>query len=254
MMVHAKRCIRCEACEIACPQGAISHNGDGIITDIEHCTLCAACVEVCYAGARELVGREMTVAEVMTDVERDVAFFDQSNGGVTFSGGEPLLQSDFLGSLLRACKEREIHTAVDTCGFATWKTLESIRPFVDLFLYDLKLMDSAQHQRFTGAPNELILKNLQMLSKAGHNIILRLPIVPGINDDDENMRQIGAYASGSLGLNRVDILPYHHTAADKYERLMKDYELRRTRPPTDGRMNQIVEILQEFGLQVRIGG
>jgi pyruvate formate lyase activating enzyme len=196
----------------------------------------------------------MTVAEVMIDIERDVVFFDQSNGGVTFSGGEPLFQPDFLGSLLRACKEREIHTAVDTCGFVTWKTLESIRPFVDLFLYDLKLMDSAQHQRFTGVPNELILKNLEMLSRAGHNIILRIPIVPGINDDDENMRRIGSYVSDTLSLNRVDILPYHHTAAHKYERLMKGYELNETRPPTDGKMNHVVEILQGFGLQVRIGG
>lgn len=253
-MVHARRCIRCEACETACPQGAISRNGDRTITNVEHCTLCGTCVEACYAGARELVGREMTVDEVMIDIGRDVVFFDQSHGGVTFSGGEPLLQPDFLGALLQACKEREIHTALDTCGFATWKTLESIRPYVDLFLYDLKLMDSTQHQRFTGVPNELILKNLQMLSKAGHNIILRVPIVPGINDDDQNVRQIGAYARDSLGLNRLDILPYHHTAADKYERLMKDYGLHETRPPTDDKMNQVAEILQGFGLQVRIGG
>jgi pyruvate formate lyase activating enzyme len=196
----------------------------------------------------------MTTAQVMADIERDVVFYDQSGGGVTFSGGEPLSQPDFLRSLLRACKQREIHTTVDTCGFAAWKTLDSIRGYVDLFLYDLKLMDSAQHRRFTGVPNEVILKNLQMLSKRGHAIILRVPIVPGINDDEKNIRRIGTYASDSLSLNRVDILPYHHTAADKYDRLRMDYGLREIRPPTNGEMNHFADILQGFGLQVRIGG
>jgi pyruvate formate lyase activating enzyme len=196
----------------------------------------------------------MTTAQVMADIERDVVFYDQSGGGVTFSGGEPLSQPDFLRSLLRACKEREIHTTVDTCGFAAWKTLDSIRGYVDLFLYDLKLMDSATHRRLTGVPNEVILKNLQMLSKRGHDMILRVPIVPGINDDEKNIRQIGTYVSDSLSLNRVDILPYHHTAADKYDRLMMDYGLREIRPPTNGEMNHFAKILQGFGLQVRIGG
>jgi pyruvate formate lyase activating enzyme len=196
----------------------------------------------------------MTTAQVMADIERDIVFYDQSGGGVTFSGGEPLSQPDFLRSLLRACKEREIHTTVDTCGFAAWKTLDSIRGYVDLFLYDLKLMDSAQHRRVTGMPNEVILDNLQMLSQRGHDIILRVPIVPGINDDEKNIRRIGAYVSDSLSLNRVDILPYHHTAADKYDRLTMDYGLREIRAPTNGEMNHFVEILQGFGLQVRIGG
>jgi pyruvate formate lyase activating enzyme len=196
----------------------------------------------------------MTTAQVMADIEQDIAFYDQSGGGVTFSGGEPLSQPDFLYSLLRECKQREIHTTVDTCGFAAWKTLDSIRGYVDLFLYDLKLMDSVQHQRFTGVPNEVILSNLQMLTERGHDIILRVPIVPGINDDEKNICQIGAYASDLLSLKRVDILPYHHTAADKYHRLKMDFGLRDIRPPTNGETKRFVEILEAFGLHVRIGG
>jgi pyruvate formate lyase activating enzyme len=254
IMFHAKRCIRCGACEAVCTQGAISRNGDLVSTDEEKCTLCGACVESCYAEAREAVGQEVTVSQVMDEIERDVVFYDESGGGATFSGGEPLLQPDFLLALLQACKEREIHTALDTCGFASWETLDRIRGLVDLFLYDLKLMDSTRHRKFTGVPNDLILKNLQMLSAQGHNVILRLPIIPGLNDDEENIRQTGEFATASLGLNRVDILPYHHTATDKYKRLKRDYELSQIRPPSNARMAEIAQILGGFGLEVKIGG
>ena len=251
MMFRAQRCIRCGACLAVCAQGAISWDGDEVCTDGERCTLCRACVETCYAEAREIVGREMTVAQVMAEVERDVAFYDESNGGVTFSGGEPLLQPDFLLALLRACREKEIHTALDTCGFATWETLNRIREHVDLFLYDLKLMDDAKHREFTGASNALILKNLQALSQREHNIVLRVPIIPGINDDDDHVRQIGAFAAALPHLKRVDILPYHHGGAAKYDRLDKVYDLPETRPPSDERMANIAQMLRGFGLQVQ---
>jgi pyruvate formate lyase activating enzyme len=225
-------------------------NGDVVSTDREKCTLCGACVEVCYAEAREMAGREMTVAQVMAEIERDTPFYDESGGGATFSGGEPLSQPDFLLALLRACQEKEIHTAVDTCGFSDWETLDGIREHVDLFLYDLKLMDDARHRKFTGASNEVILDNLRALSQRGHDIVLRLPIVPGINDDDENVRQIGAFAAALPHLNRVDILPYHHAGVEKYNRLDKVYGLPETHPPSDGRMAEIAEILRGLGLQV----
>jgi pyruvate formate lyase activating enzyme len=196
----------------------------------------------------------MTVAQVLAEIERDIAFYDESGGGVTFSGGEPLLQRGFLLALLRACKEKEIHTAVDTCGFATWETLDSIREHVDLFLYDLKLMDDAKHRKFTGVSNVSILQNLQALSQRGHHIDLRVPIIPGINDEDENIRQIGAFAAALPHLNRVDILPYHHTAVEKYNRFHKVYGLPETRPPSNERMAEIAHILREFDLQVKIGG
>ena len=254
LMVRPARCIQCGTCLDVCPQGAISRNGDAISTDPEKCTVCGTCVETCFAEAREIVGREMTVAQVMAKIERDVPFYDESGGGVTVSGGEPLLQPDFLLALLQACREREIHTALDTCGFAPWETLDRIRGYVDLFLYDLKLMDDARHRRFTGASNQPILENLQALSQHGHGIVLRVPVIPGVNDDEEDVRQIGRFAASLPDLRRVDLLPYHQTAAQKYERLHKTYRLPETRPPCDGRMAEIARIVQEFGLPVNIGG
>lgn len=253
-MFRESRCTRCGACLDVCDQDAISGDGDVVTTEIGKCTLCGACVEACYAEAREIVGQEMTVAQVMAEIEQDIPFYDESGGGVTFSGGEPLLQRDFLHALLRACKEKEIHSALDTCGFASWETLDGIREHVDLFLYDLKLMDDAKHRKFTGVSNEAILGNLQTLSQRGHNIILRVPIIPGINDDAENIRQIGTLAAALPHLNRVDLLPYHHAGTEKYHRLDKVYGLPETRPPSDERMAEIAQTLQGFGLHVKMGG
>jgi pyruvate formate lyase activating enzyme len=253
LMFRPGRCICCGVCQSVCGQGAISTEGDTVFTDMEKCTLCGACVEVCYTEAREMVGREMTVSQVMAEIEKDVPFYDESGGGVTFSGGEPLSQPDFLLALLRACKEKEIHTVVDTCGFASWEILDKIREYVDLFLYDLKLMDDARHRKFTGVSNEPILRNLQMLSEQGHDIFLRMPIIPGINDGDEHIRQVGEFAATLPLMDRVDILPYHHIAVEKYKRLHQTYDLPETRPPSDERLTEIAQILRGFDLHVKIG-
>ena len=224
---------------------------EGVVRNGDLCIDCGECVEVCFAQACELVGNEMTVSEVMAEIEKDIPFFDESGGGVTFSGGEPLLQSDFLLALLRACKDKEIHTVLDTCGFASWEVLDKIRNYVDLFLYDLKIMDEARHQEYTGMSNKIILKNLRMLSERAQDIVLRLPIVPGVNDSDENLRQVGEFAAALPHLNGVEILPYHQIAIEKYKRLDKVYELLETRPPSDARVAEIAQILREFGLKVK---
>jgi len=211
----------------------------------------------------------------MAEIERDVAFYDESGGGATFSGGEPLWQRDFLADLLRACQENDIHTALDTCGFATWETVDSIREYVDLFLYDLKLMNDAKHQEFTSVSNQLILSNLRALAERGENIILRVPIIPGINDDDEDIRQLGAFAAALPHVNKMSLLPYHPTAVEKYRLLHRPpFHPPRSRggrrkssrrggrreihPLSDGRMAEVApltaEILSEFGLQVTLGG
>lgn len=254
LVFRAGRCIGCGACLEVCPRAAISLDGGVARTDRERCGLCGACVEACYTEAREMAGREMTVQQVVAEIERDVPFYDQSGGGVTFSGGEPLLQQDFLLALLQACRERGIHTAVDTCGYAPWEVLDRVRGLTDLFLCDLKLMDDARHREYTGVSNRLILENVRALSERGHAIFLRLPIIPGVNDDDENIRQAGAFAAGLPHLERVDLLPYHPTGVGKYDRLDQVYRLPDTRPPSDRRMAEIARFLRELGLEVKIGG
>ena len=173
---------------------------------------------------------------------------------MTFSGGEPLLQRDFVLSLLQSCREKEIHTAVDTSGFVTWDTFERVRPYVDLFLYDLKLMDDDLHQKYTGVSNRLILENLQALSARGHAIILRMAIIPGLNDHPDQIRRAGEFAAALPARHRVSILPYHNTAMDKYERLHQTYQLADIRSPGPERMAHIASILTEYGLQVKTGG
>lgn len=274
LILRPERCIGCGACLEVCEHGAIFHDGERIVTDRGRCTACGACVQVCYAEARALVGREVTVAEVMDAIERDTAFYDESGGGVTISGGEPLAQPDFLRDLLRACQARGLHTTLDTCGFAPWEALDDVREDVDLFLYDLKLMDDARHRELTGVSNRRILENLRRLSGEGHRmlrqgsaqvlrqcsaqvlrrgsaqVVLRVPVIPGINEDEENLRAIGAFAAELPSLERVDLLPYHRIGRDKYRRLGKPCPMPETAPPSEARMDKIARRLHEFDLWV----
>jgi len=250
IIYRQERCIRCGSCLETCPQGALQEKQNVITLDERLCDICGDCVKICYADARQLVGKEMSTSQVMAEIISDIPFFDQSGGGVTFSGGEPLFQSDFLLSLLQACKEQDIHTVLDTCGFSSWETLELIRPWVDLFYYDLKMIDAKEHYIFTGVSNQNILVNLQRLSQHGHHIILRLPILPGINDDEKSIFKVGAFAASLPHLDRVDILPYHRIGLDKYDRLNIPYKLPDLPQPSDDKINAVAQILSEFGLTV----
>jgi pyruvate formate lyase activating enzyme len=191
---------------------------------------------------------------VMAEIRRDVPFYDESGGGVTFSGGEPLLQRPFLLELLKECKREELHTALDTCGFASWESLDSLRRYVDLFLFDLKLMDEDRHFAYTGVSNRLILENLQTLAGLGEAIILRIPVIPGVNDDQETLREMGEFAALLPGLKRVDLLPYHPTGMDKYQRLKMDYRLSELQTPAEEDMQGIARLLSSYQLSVQIGG
>ncbi len=252
VILRSARCIRCRACVEACPHGAARLGEAGPEVQRERCERCGECTLVCCAEARQIVGREMTVAQVMAEIEGDIPFYDESGGGVTLSGGEPLAQRDFALGLLEACKEKEIHTALDTCGFATWDTFERLRACVDLFLYDLKLVDAEKHHQFTGVSNERILANLQALSQRGHKILLRVPVIPGINDDAETIRQIASLAASLPHLDGIELLPYHHIGVDKYTRLNKTYLLPDAQPPSEEKMAELTYILQAYGLPVKI--
>jgi pyruvate formate lyase activating enzyme len=254
LMLRPELCVQCGACLGTCPQGAIAWDGECYVTDRTLCTGCGECTAACYAEARELVGREMTVDQVLADIMRDAAFYDESGGGVTFSGGEPLLQGDFLLALLRACKAQGLHTALDTCGYAPTGTLNAVREHVDLFLYDLKLMDDARHRQVTGVSNALILDHLRLLAENGHRIILRVPIVPHVNDDDDNIRQIAALAHDLPSIERIDILAYHRIGNNKYERLDRPNPMPETAPPSADRLSGIVRAFESAGLRVKLGG
>jgi pyruvate formate lyase activating enzyme len=251
LMYRANRCAGCGECAAVCPSGAIHLNGS-VNTDRTLCTVCGACVEACYNGARELSGREVSLADVLAEVERDRPFYEQSGGGVTFSGGEPLLQLRFLTELLRACKVRGLHTVVDTSAYAASEVMESIRADVDLFLIDLKLMDDARHLAAVGVSNKPILSNLKRLTAAGHPVYVRIPLIPGINDDAENLRQSGEFLASRANVTGVELMGYHEIGLAKYDALGLPYPLRETRPPLPEQMRQAAAVLEGFGLTVKV--
>jgi pyruvate formate lyase activating enzyme len=254
LILHPNRCIACQMCVQVCPNGAALQEGDRFFTQRSQCQVCGECTRVCYADGRQIVGKTWTVAEVMAVVERDRVFYDQSEGGITFSGGEPMMQIAFLEAMLSAAKADGLHTAVDTCGYAAWQSFEQVRQWVDLFLFDLKLMDDARHQQYTGVSNVRILENLRQLCALGHAVIVRLPVIPGINDDPENLAATGQFLAGLTGLRRVDLLAYHSSAEAKYDRLGKPYALAGLASPSDEHMQEIAALFSQAGVQVTIGG
>ena len=254
IIVREHLCAQCGECVRACPQGAVSMTPQGPHTDPALCTRCGECVPFCAPGAREQVGQRYSPQALADILARDIPFFDQSGGGVTFSGGEPLLQAEFLSAALAACKRLELRTAVDTSGFAPWPRLEGIAPQVDLFLYDLKVQDEAAHRRFTGVSNQLILENLRRLNDRGSRIIVRLPVIPGLNDTPAEAAALGSLCRSLDGIQRVDLLPYHHTAAAKYQRLGREYRLPDTPTPSPDHLNALAQQLRAYGIAVQIGG
>lgn len=201
-----------------------------------------------------MVGREMTVAAVLAAVLADRVFYEESRGGVTFSGGEPLRQPDFLLAALAACQAQGIHTAVDTCGFSPPEALLAIGRFTDLFLYDLKFVDDELHRQYTGASNEPILENLQALGQVHRHIWLRVPLIPGINDGTENLEAVARLASSIPGVRQVNLLPYHRAGLQKFRRLAQACPLDGLEPPAPERLERALQIFRAQGLVAQTGG
>ncbi len=251
--IKASRCTLCGHCVEICPAGAIQKSDGRIVTDGSKCVRCGRCVEVCTADARRIIGREVTVDEIAAEVAKDIIFFDESGGGVTFSGGEPLLQAKFLGACLEACRRLGIHTAVDTTLYADWSDIERVMKATDLFLCDLKHMDPGVHRRFTGATNEKIMGNLTRLACIAREIVIRVPVIPGFNDSDDNVAATGKFVRSLERVRRVDLLAYNRHGLDKAARLTGDYEMFDGGKITPERMKEIAHRLEGFDLDVRVG-
>lgn len=251
----ASNCVGCGRCLDVCPEAAISAGtGGGRLIDRNRCTLCGKCIDSCYAGALNILGRYLTVKEVMIEVERDRKFYEKSGGGVTFSGGEPTAQPEFLLALCRAAEQRRLHITLDTCCYGHWKLLEPIVQHVDLMLCDIKHMDSAVHRRLTGVPNELILDNIRRISKMGVPIYIRVPLVPGLNDSETNIRATAAFAATLPSVHHFDILPYHRLGEPKWRQLDQSYQLHGLNPPDRPHVFALADVAREYDIRVQVGG
>jgi pyruvate formate lyase activating enzyme len=254
-LFSASKCLGCRTCVEACTRDAIALADDGIVTDAELCELCGECAEVCPSQATEMSGEWVTVDALMKQIDREVIFFDQSGGGITVSGGEPLMQPEFLTELLDACGKRGIHRTLDTSGFAKQKVLLDVTRRTDYFLYDLKMMDSARHKEHCGTSNEVILENLIALAETGASINIRVPLLVGVNDDDENIVQTAEFVAGLAGEKKqVNLLLYHNIAKKKYEKLGQVFDEGEMGEPSPESVERIAAIFDSYGLPVVVGG
>ncbi|NLX70846.1 MAG: glycyl-radical enzyme activating protein [Clostridiales bacterium] len=253
IQLFLQKCIGCGKCFEICPVGAhCMIDGERVFLR-ELCRNCGKCAEICYADALVLAGKWLTAREVMDEVEKDKPFYENSDGGVTISGGEPLLQADFARALLEECKKEGLHTVVDTAGNVPWEAFEKVLPFTDLFLYDLKAADEEFHRQVTGAGNARILDNLKKLANSDKNIWIRIPIIPGVNDKVEEMEKLLMIIKELKQIEYVELLPFHRLGEGKYtsldmENLAKGYE-----PPRDDLMNRLAKVFIDKGIRVKKG-
>lgn len=260
LMTYATKCTGCGRCVEHCPNAAITvgPNRDGkmvALTDHAKCTDCGACAADCPSDARELAGKEMSVREVLDKALKDKLFIDASGGGITVSGGECLMHPEFTAALLRAAKEAGFHTAVESCSFASREVIDQVFPYVDLGLLDVKHMDSAKHQEYTGVPNEQILDNIRHIYHDLHvPVIVRVPTIPGYNDSDENINATARFTAEELSRDvAVNLLPYHRLGESKNESLGNEINWS-IEIPSEEHMEHLKHIVESHGLHCQIGG
>jgi pyruvate formate lyase activating enzyme len=254
IMFSDTACMGCWLCLEACRCGALETvHGQPPQRNRDLCKGCGDCAGVCPKNALLLRGKPMSAEAVFIEIEKDLPFYSRSGGGVTLSGGEPFLQADFIKALLKMSKERGIHTAVDTGGYAKWSLIEQSMAYIDLFLYDLKHVDPVKHKKGTTVSNGLILENLQKLLKSGKEIVLRLPLIPDFNTSRQDLEQIAAFA-GNAGAKELRILPYHQYGRGKYKKLGKKYALDGLQLMAEEDVEQAKKILEKYIPKVIIGG
>lgn len=251
LLYAPERCLSCGDCVHACTHGALRWDG-APVRDENKCELCGACCNICVSEARRLAGYRVTVDQLLQTILRDRILYDESGGGVTFSGGEPLSQPEFLQEILMACRAERIHTTVDTCGYAKPETFVRVCSHADMLLFDLKVMDSELHREVTGVGNETILENLKTAARMPKPLIVRIPVVPGVNDDPANISATLEFLK-SIAVSRVDLLAYHQTGQEKYRRLGWECKYQAT-PPSSTQMEALLQQFSEHGFSVRVGG
>lgn len=251
-----EKCTGCGWCEEICPGKAVSMEEGFPTLDRKKCLGCGKCVMECLENARALSGEKKTVRELLEAGEKDMVFYEESGGGVTLSGGEVLVARPFeeVVQLCRGFFEKGISVFIDTSGFAPWERFESILPYVTAFLYDIKLIDSQKHKKWIGADPTLILENLKKLSNAGADIRLRLPLVAGVNDSQEDIQGIVNLLQSGIHVRRIHLLPYHNTGKGKYTRLNRSYQGESFMAPSSEHLEELASILRQTGVPVVIGG
>ncbi len=266
VMFYTSRCVACGKCIAACPHGAISRiEPYGFITERSACTVCGACIDSCFAGARKVVGNEMTIDEVMAGILKDRAYYEESGGGVTFSGGEPLLQAESVIALAQRCADEGIHTALETAGHVPWTVFEAVLPWIDLLYFDLKHIDSDAHKTHTGVSLELILDNLKRIGAPGSvitdnsgrvrpgKIVVRIPVVPGVNASREIVERMFAFLAAETAVRTVELLPFHRFGVTKYEGLGLPYAMKDVENMSKAECEPFAEAGRAMGLTVTVG-
>jgi len=251
LVFFPNKCIGCHRCFDACPTGALTLVDDERHYDKALCRLCGRCAEACYAEALVVEGRDATVDEVVAEILKDKPFYDNSGGGATLSGGEPLLQADFAAEVFAQCHHHGVHTTLDTAANVPWAAFEKALPHVDLVLLDIKIVDPSRHREATGVDNARILDNARRLYHTDTRLWVRVPVIPGYTDDDDNIAAIADFVSDFPNLDHLELLPYHCFAEAKYQRLEEDYKLKGAEPPPRERLDHLVGIVAKRGVQTK---
>jgi len=252
--LYSGRCIHCEQCVPVCPTNAINLTGETVNINRAMCNSCGKCTQVCYTEAIKLLGQEMTIEELLTEAKKDATVYKHSRGGVTISGGEPLLNPEFTQELLRAFKEENINVGVDTCGHVPWTNIEKVLPYIDFFLWDIKHMNGEEHRKFTGVSNKLILSNARSVSERNVPLYIRVPVIPGYNDSEENIRATCEFARDLSSLVNIDLLPLHHLGKARYDSLNRAYPIADIPLIPDSVLHNIKRLVESYQLNCSIVG
>ncbi len=245
IMESSAKCIGCMRCVKECPEKAVVLTEAGPTIDRKSCVKCFHCTEICYAGAKYVTGKAYTVEELFKEIEKDRMFYSMSSGGVTFSGGEPLVQAEFLTQIAKKCHEEGIHVMLESCGYAEYEKFKTVLPFIDAMFMDLKHIDTEIHRRLTGRGNQLILDNIRKISEFGVPITIRTPIIPGYNDEKLNITGIAEFIKAIPNVREYELLAYHNLGESKYKALGRGYALHDVRPPSEEEMDSLVATAEE---------